>query len=435
VHVLILDVVFENDGSKPCAIVELLKPLTTRRLQSVGLNQLSHSELTEGERSALLSLLTRETTCPFSRLGWLTEAAAWIEAVTGHKVSLTSDIEQLNADGCFALVHLHSDDGWNCWLKATGEPNRHELAISSLLSRLCKGYVPEFLASKPEWNAWLMAGEAIGITSLPENPFELFRLLEDAVGSMAELQARTVGATSELLRAGAFDQRLVVLSGNSEELFDYLDEVMDLSTSGNLPRLEKECLREIRITFQIVCERLEHLSIPETIVHGDMNPGNIVIGREHCQFIDWSEAYVGHCLVTLEHLLLLMDDVASPHLRSFTKALLKKRYIGVWSTVCAPNAFEEGCRYMPLIAAASALYGRGAWLHSPERYDDRRISRARTLARYMDRATHCSDLQAALCALRPAQFCVPATPGSHPPVLTHPILMSSDVNHHDERCL
>jgi Phosphotransferase enzyme family len=415
-HVLILDFVFEKDGWTPCVIVELLKPSTTRRLESVALNQLSHSELTDAERSALLSLLTRETSCPFARIGWLAEASAWIEAVTGHTVSHTSDVEQLNAGGAFALVHLHSDDGWNCWLKATGEPNRHELAISALLSRLCKGYVPEILDSKPEWNAWLMAGEAKGITSLPENPFELFRLLEDAVGSMAELQARTVGATSELLCAGAFDQRLVVLTSNSEALFDYLDEVMDLSTSSNLPHLEKECLREIRIAFQIVCERLEHLSIPETIVHGDMNLGNIVIGREHCQFIDWSEAYVGHCLVTLEHLLMLLNNVGNPRLRAFMKASLQQRYASVWTTTCNPDDLKEGLLYMPLMAAISALHGRGSWFNSPERYGSRCISYARTLVVYMDRALRRRDLQEALGALRPTQLGMPmaATGSQHP---------------------
>jgi hypothetical protein len=407
-HVLILDFVPTDGSSLPCVIAELLTPLAKQRLQQIAPSQLSSFELTEAEHSALLSVLEGESKSPFTRIGWLNEAAAWIEAATGRKVSRNADIEQLNAGGAFALVRFRADDGWNCWLKATGEPNTHELSTTALLSQLCGGYLPEFLASKPQWNAWLTSAEGTGFIDLPANPCELFRLLEDAVGSLAELQLRTVGAEAELLDAGAFDQRLDVLSSRSDVLFDYLDEVMELSASRQLPPVGRESLDEIRTAFKLLCGRLQHLGIPETIVHGDMNPGNIVINHEHCQFIDWSEAYVGHCLVTLDHLLLLLNSIENPNTRTYMKASLKQRYAAVWATVCNPDAFEEGFRYMPLMAAASALYGRGGWLNSPERYDICRLAYARTLATYMDRAMRRPELQEALCALRPAQSCIHA---------------------------
>lgn len=408
VHVLILDFLIVDDGSTPCVFAELLTPLTSRSLERIAPRQLSSCELTEAEHSALLSLLAGEAKSPFTRIGWLTEAAVWIESATGRKLSHESDIEQINAGGAFALVRFHSDGTWSCWMKATGEPNAHELSVTSLLSQLCTGYLPEFLGSKPEWNAWLTAGEAREITDLPSNPFELFCLLEDAAGSLAELQVRTVGAESELLNAGAFDQRFDVLLGRSDALFDYLDEVMDLSASSDLPRLGRERLRKIRIAFKMICERLQHLSIPETIVHGDMNPCNIVIGREHCQFIDWSDAYIGHCLVNLEHLLLLLNSIENRNARTCMKASLKQKYASVWATVCNPDALEEAFRYMPLMAAVSTLYGRGEWLNSPERYDIRRFSYARSLATYMDRAMGRPELQEALCAFRPMQLSMPA---------------------------
>lgn len=404
-HVLILDLVKADDSSTHCVIAQLLTPLTSRSLERIAPSQLSSSELTEEEHKAVLSLLESETESPFSRIGWLDEAAAWIEAVTGRKVSRKTDIEQVNAGGAFALVRFRADDGWSCWMKATGEPNTHELPITSLLSQRCRGYVPEFLASKPEWNAWLMSGDAMEITRLTATPLELFRLLEDAVGSLAELQTKTVGAESELLDAGAFDQRLDVLLSHADALFGYLDEVMDLSASCGLPRLRKERLREIRIAFKMAGERLQHLGIPETIVHGDLNPGNIVIGRERCQFIDWSEAYIGPCLVSLEHLLLL-NWIDNPGVRAFVNSSLEQRYVGVWARLCDPHAFEEGIRYMPLMAAVSALYGRGEWLNSPERYDARHLSYARTLVTHMERAMRSPELQEAIYASSPAQVCM-----------------------------
>ena len=52
---------------------------------------------------------------------------------------------------------------------------------------------------------------------------------------------------------------------------------------------------------------------------------------------------------------------------------------------------------MPILAAASTLYGRGDWLTSPRRDDQCRQSYARSLARHMDRAAREPSLVEALC--------------------------------------
>jgi hypothetical protein len=178
-------------------------------------------------------------------------------------------------------------------------------------------------------------------------------------------------------------------------LFDYLDEVMSLQASVKAPRLERKRNKEICSNFQDICERSLRLGIPETIVHGDMNPGNIVIGCGHCQFIDWSEAYVANCLVALQHLLLL-NRTEEPDLRDFMNSVLKRRYLDAWLTVRDATAFQEGFAYIPLLGAVSTLYGRGDWLTSPERNDPRRQSYARTLAFQMDSALRAPELQKAL---------------------------------------
>ena len=384
-HALILDFAVGDHSLTPCVIAQLLTPLANQRFEPVAPSQLSCLELTEAEHSALLAVLVGETRSPFTRIGWLDEAASWIEAATGRHLSTNTDIEQLNAGGAFALVRFPMEDGSHLWLKATGEPNTHEPSITLLLSKLCPEHVPEILATKPEWNAWIMPAEDVGITDFSMNPIELFRMLEDAVQSMAKLQMKTVGSDSDLVNAGAFDQHLETLLSHSGALFGYLDEVMVLSASCQTPRLERWRLRDIRDAFMTAGERVQHLNIPDTIVHGDMTLGNIVVGHDRCQFIDWSEAYVGPCLVTLEHLLLL-NGVENPKMRDFMNCVLKDKYLDVWTAEYDPDALRQGFDYMPLIAVISALYGRGDWLNSPKRYDAHRLSFARTLAACIDRA-------------------------------------------------
>lgn len=394
-RVLILDFFH---GSPLCAVAEVLVPGQPMGLKAVSLEQLQPPELSDQQLAQIASILAGGSNAsgPFSRVGWIDEAIQWLEAETGRKLSSKRGIEQYNAGGSFALVRFRMEDDWDYWLKATGRPNAHELSITTLLSKLCGSYLPELISSKPEWNAWLMSGEAKCVTEMPTAPFQLFTLLEDAVESMATLQMKTQGHNLDLLQAGAFDQDMQVLQNHAAELFDYLEEAMSLQTSTKVPLLEKKRIQELRVVFEEVCQRVEHLGICETIVHGDMNRGNILTGGGHCQFIDWSEAYLGHPLITLQHLLLL-NRVENSEIRDFINLLLKQRYLGIWVASCDPDALDEGLVYMPILAAASTLYGRGDWLTSPRRDDQCRQSYARSLARHMDRAAREPSLVEALC--------------------------------------
>jgi Phosphotransferase enzyme family len=373
-----------------------LVPSNNSELKAVTLDAIVGSELTEEQRVHLASLLSGDTNTPFAQVGWIDQAITWLESETGREVSSKSDIEQHNAGGGFSLVRFHTRDKLKYWLKATGEPNAHELAITRLLSELGGTCLPEMISSRPAWNAWLMSGEATQVTELPSNPFKLLRLLEDAVESMAELQMKTEGCSLDLLDAGAFDQGMDVFQKHSVALFDYLEEAMSVQNVTKAPSLDKTRLKEVRAIFEDVCRRAEDLDLPETIVHGDLNHGNILTGCGHCQFIDWSEAYLGNPLVSLQHLLLL-NKVENLKHRTFGNRVLKDRYRELWLTACNPTKFDEGFAYMPLLAIASTLYGRGDWLTSPERSDPHRQSYARSLARCMDRAVREPELLEALC--------------------------------------
>ena len=127
-----------------------------------------------------------------------------------------------------------------------------------------------------------------------------------------------------------------------------------------------------------------------------MNHGNILVNARHCQFIDWSEAYVGNPLITLQHLLLL-NRLEDDDRRASVNSLLKQKYLDAWVSRCNPDALRKGFTYMPILALASTLYGRGDWLNSPRRNDPHRLSYTRSLARHMDRAIHEPSLLEVLC--------------------------------------
>jgi hypothetical protein len=395
---IVLDFLQSLDRPQACVVVEVIVPNSECELQPIEVSELYVSALDEQWREQLISALAggRRSGGAFSQIGWIDEAILWLESETGRKVSSKHTIAQYNAGDGFSLVRFRTQDGRDYWLKATGVPNAHEPEITRVLSNLCGGYLPEFISFRSEWNAWLMSGEATALSEWPERPFQLFTLLESAVESMAQLQTRTRGHGSALLNAGAFDQGMQFFLRRSPEVFDYLQESMSLQTSTKTHKLGKARLLEMRGILDQTCERMESLGIGESIVHGDLNTGNILIGIGHCQFIDWSEAYFGNPLITLQHLLLL-NKLENTEVRNFINLLLRRRYREVWVTSCDPEAFDGGFVYMPILAVASTLYGRGDWLTSGQRDDPRRQSYARSLARYMDREANEPVLREALC--------------------------------------
>jgi hypothetical protein len=397
-NVIFLDYLPQSEPSPFSIVAEVLSEGESSGLKPIGLDQVQHSELSDQQREQLATMLTEHSVAhsPFSQVGWIDEAIAWVEKETRRSITSKASIQQYNAGGAFSLVRFSMTGGRDYWLKATGKPNGHEMSITAHLSKLVTDYLPELVAVNPPWNAWLMSGEATPMTELPTEPQQLFKFLEDAVESMAELQMQAAGNGPDLLDAGAFDQGIAVFQKYSEALFDYIEEAMHLQVSTKAPRLEQRRLREIRATFDAVCDRMAELGLPETIVHGDLNRGNILTGVGHCQFIDWCEAYVGNPLVTLQHLLLL-NKVKHREPREFINRHLKQKYRNVWAINHNPTLFDEGFVYMPILAIASTLYGRGDWLHSSQRDDPRRQSYARTLARCMDRAAREPALLEALC--------------------------------------
>ncbi|NYF91385.1 phosphotransferase [Tunturiibacter empetritectus] len=393
--VIILEFLAVENGCCRCAVAEVLAPDASSELRPVTLEKIAGAELSEQERAQLDSLLSGTSHSAVSQIGWIDQAIGWLEWETAAKLSSKSQIEQYNAGGAFSLIRFPMDDATNYWLKATGEPNIHELPITKHLSELSGDCLPHFVSVRPEWNAWLMSGGP-QVEEVTTEPYKLFCFLEGAAGSIAELQMRTQGHSQTLMDSGVFDQGFDVFQMHSEALFDSLEEAMSLQTSSRVPRLERSRLQEIRKIFDDVCSRMERLDLPKTIVHGDINYGNILFRCGRCQFIDWCEAYIANPLISLQHLLLL-NKTKDPELRGFMSRGITDRYRTIWLRSCNAGSFDKGLIYMPLLAVASTLYGRGDWLTSPQRIDPRRQSYARSLARHMDNAAREPKLLEALC--------------------------------------
>ncbi len=388
IRAVVLDLLPSESGSTPCAVVEILSPEPYDGLFTASIHPDLEMELAREERGEVETILAGETTLrgPFSCLGWIDEALEWMRKVVGPDARFTGEVRQYNATSNFTLAHFPTQDRAGFWLKATGEPNLHEFPITKLLAELCPEFLPPRIAERSDWNAWLMedAGCPPEAWSLP--------LLELAVASMAELQKRTIARTDDFLAAGAFDQHVCRLRAHSSTLVEYLDEAMTRQVSPKAPRIDKCRLQQTATMVANASVQMEGLAIPDTIVHHDLNSGNILFRGARCVFTDWCEAGIGNPFLTLEHLLHLQ-----PHGEKDWAPRLQEVYKQCWLECLTSSQIDRALELMPILAISAYLHWYRLRLSSAQHNDPCIAGYIRCLARHMDRAAQDPRLLEALC--------------------------------------
>jgi Phosphotransferase enzyme family len=396
IRTIVLDILTCPVSGTPCAVIEVQSTFWAFEragfslVRSDGISTLS---LAGEQQSALAAILLDEDANrePLARKGWLKQAQEWVqESVTDHDVEFTGDVFHVNGCAPFALVQFETLQGPDYWLKATGSPNADEFAVTRVLSQRFSNYLPQMVAAREDWNAWITKDAGPTLRERLTLP-----AVERAVTSLASLEKQSLPHIEGLRAAGCVDCGIRILESHVDELVDYLEEAMRLQSSAKVHPLDRHQLRELRDTLHRACLRMEELDLPETLIHGDINPGNILFDGSSCVFIDWAEAYTGNPFLNFEqflhHVERFGEQVASwiPGLR----ALFKQQWLDLIDEGKIHSAFE----ITPLLAVAAYLYGRGDWLHSSRRNDANFQAFARGLARRMYRTALPSERKETLC--------------------------------------
>lgn len=396
IKAIVLDVFANPSYPTSCAVIEVRTPswqFALDQFELVRPDDVSPSSLCDSERKSIRAILAKDNADrgPFSQLGWVNEARQWIQdELPDQNDRLRDEVQQLNAGGRFTLSRFITGEGCAYWLKAVGEPNTHEFSITRALSKYFPDSLPKLIATREDWNAWVMEEVGVPLRDCLSQP-----TLEQAVVALAHLQMQSADHVESLLQAGCADQRIAVIEAHLEELISYLEEVMAYQVSTKVPRLENHQLREIQASLRHACAVVLEQEIPDCLIHIDVNLGNILIDGSRCVFIDWAEAYIGNPFFTFEHLWanLIRDnkqvEAWAPH--------FSRLYKQQWFALIPERRIDQVLGYTPLLAIAAHLYGRGEWLHSERRNDPNFQGYTRSLARLMHRAAQAPELQEALC--------------------------------------
>jgi hypothetical protein len=290
---------------------------------------------------------------PFSQFGTFARISAWVEEqLQPLGLRLDGQIRQLQATASFALIRFATNRG-AVWFKAVGEPNLREFSTTRSLTTSFPQYVPELLAVKADWHAWLTE-EAPG-----QGLFETSDSAAwcRAAEMLAELQIASLHHTPKLLATGAHDVRSQNLLDAVRPFFLAMEEIMLAQTKTTVPKLTNQEIRGLRERVTEALHELEEYGIPNALNHLDLNPCNIVVSPRGCTFLDWAQGAVGNPFFSLEYLRQQFLQVFPGRMeaeRDFVNA-----YVNRWKPILADKYEESVLHLVPLTAAfafaASAL--------------------------------------------------------------------------------
>jgi Phosphotransferase enzyme family len=263
---------------------------------------------------------------PYARPGGPAEDLAWAdEALLALDMPRTAKARQVRTWNLSSLWRLQTADG-AAWLKVVPPFFAHE---GGVISRLDPEVVPPLLATE---GARVLLGEVPGADLYDATGPMLARMVSLLVG----LQAQWVDRGAELLQLGLPDWRAEPLAALAAATLDRTADQLDVNTM----RVCERVVEGLASRFAAI----DACGVPDTLVHGDFHPGNLIGDDTHLVLLDWGDCGLGNPL---------LDQAAFiPRVPTDQRADVLAKWDGLW------RAAAPGCdpvRAGELMEPVSAL--------------------------------------------------------------------------------
>ena len=270
----------------------------------------------------------------------------------------TGPARQVKTWNLSSVLTLPTGDG-TVWCKSVPGPLAHEGRLLSALAELCPGLAPPLLAAwaEPAGASTVLLREVLG-EPLWEAPAPL---LERLVVRWVDAQAAMAAHLGVLAAAGVPDRRPEPLLGVVVALAGRPDVRADLASA------ELDTLDRLVGAMPGLLSELAGSGLPDTLVHGDLHPGNWVGDDEQQMLIDWGDSVLG-CPAFDAHTMVQRVAPAS-------RPAVVESWAAAWSRHCPdadPLRALELARPVAALRAA-AVYRRflDAIERTERRYHDR----------------------------------------------------------------
>jgi hypothetical protein len=204
---------------------------------------------------------------------------AWADAALSERgMPRTGPAVQMRSWNLSSLWRLPTTSGM-VWLKVVPPFFAHE---GRMLATLDPTVLPPLLAHDgPRVLLKEVNGEDQYGAALP--------LLVRMVDLLVALQVEWIGRTDELRVLGATDWRSAALCASAARTVERCAADLDVSTARRLESLVGSLPQ--RFADIAAC------GVPDSLVHGDFHPGNVIRDGDRLVLIDWGDSGVGHPLL------------------------------------------------------------------------------------------------------------------------------------------
>jgi Phosphotransferase enzyme family len=315
---------------------------------------------------------------PFAQSGWLGRLRAWVQQQIGTQGLMLADTQRhFNSSPFFNLMRFETVGDSAVWFKAVGEPNLREYPITAGLAQDYPRYFPKLLGIHPEWHGWLTAEANLPLLQDTDD----IENWKSAVETLADLQVELVDREKYLLNLGCTDWRVDQITRRIDPFLTALEEIMKLQPKTPPAILSKCELDELGGTLKAACQRLQVLGIPNTYIHGDFGPQNILSSRTQCLFIDLAESGVGHPFLTFQYLLDCLHR-SHPELDA-THSDLRRAYGTQWRSFATDEEIADAFKLAPLVTLLWHAMSCSGWQQSRGNLDGDAAKYLRSLVRSM----------------------------------------------------
>jgi serine/threonine protein kinase len=171
---------------------------------------------------------------------------------------------------------------------------------------------------------------------------------EAAAASLAAFQIESITIADVLLVAGCSDVQDSQLVTMIDPFLSAIEDLMAAQKSCPPRILTNADLNLIAMQLRKGCDRLRRAELPPCLVHGDLNPGNILVDCGHAVILDWAQAKVGHPFYACEYLLAVLRRLR-PDLAGWTGSIWTA-YLRPWRKICSAQQIEHSLEWTPLMA-------------------------------------------------------------------------------------